>query len=340
MHRVAKALRGWIGSVVLATVFLSVSATPASSLSPVPTPRGIPMMSEAPDGDVLLFGGVSNQVVLRRDLWRFDTDARAWTPETNGPRPPEGLGAMAFDADSGVAVLYLGVLSRFAPTAQTWLFDPARGRWTDVTAVGAPVGLLGPSMVYDSGSDLIVLFGGLDVRTFAFSDTTWTYNVELDTWSETSSSNRPGGRNFAAMAYEPASDQTVLFGGDTFEGPLNDTWLYDADKDEWHQVAGPSEPSPRAYATAASDSAGGILLFGGVNDPLGEAYGDTWAFEDGEWSNLEPSLAPSPRGFHGMTADAGSGSIVIFGGGPTRETTTNETWLYDPAANVWTRVTG
>lgn len=39
-----------------------------------------------------------------------------------------------------------------------------------------------------------------------------------------------------------------------------------------------------------------------------------------------------------MATDAESGTIVLFGGGPYREACTNETWIFDPAADAWSQV--
>jgi N-acetylneuraminic acid mutarotase len=249
---------------------------------------------------------------------------------------------MAFDSAHGLAVLYLGSTTAFEPIAQTWLFDPATDSWEQASGPGAPTGLIGPSMAYDSESGRIVLFGGLDVGTFELRDETWLYDVEVDRWSPVETTPSPPGRNFAAFAYDAASDAMVLFGGDTFEGPLDDTWSFDTDTQTWTEIDTDPSPPARAYAGAASVTGGEVVLFGGVNELPGReaVYGDTWIFDTAAqtWTEIAPSRSPRPRGFHGTTGDAEGGVVVIFGGGRSRERVGDQTWTFDVASRTWARV--
>lgn len=55
-----------------------------------------------------------------------------------------------------------------------------------------------------------------------------------------------------AVCYDPSSKVVVLFGGDRFDGMLNDTWIYDPSDRSWTQGFPDVAPPPRA---------GGALLY-------------------------------------------------------------------------------
>lgn len=85
-------------------------------------------------------------------------------------------------------------------------------------------------MVYDSRSNVTVLFGGTDYCSTVFGDT-WEWNGSV--WAEASATG-PAARWGHAMAYDAARQEIVLFGGvDSYdsgvlppEAYLGDTWLY------------------------------------------------------------------------------------------------------------------
>ena len=83
-----------------------------------------------------------------------------------------------------------------------------------------------------------------------------------------------------------------------------------------------------------------MILFGGENEHQRKLYDDTWAYhlETNTWTELDPDAPPSERGWHAMAYSTAAGQIVLFGGGPSRQQYTDETWIYNPAANTWTNI--
>lgn len=86
-----------------------------------------------------------------------------------------------------------------------------------------------------------------------------------------------------------------------------------------------------------------IIVAGGVNAETGAMFTETWAYDLGSnrWTNLNPSAGYLPSREPGMAADPVTGRIVMFGGSDVNYNGTNhdQTWIYDPAANTWSRVT-
>jgi hypothetical protein len=79
-----------------------------------------------------------------------------------------------------------------------------------------------------------------------------------------SSGGAPSPRAGATMAFDPATNQLVMFGGGAFVS-LDDTWTWDGAA--WSLRRPAHHPSAREHATMAFDAGSGqLLLFGGDSD--------------------------------------------------------------------------
>jgi N-acetylneuraminic acid mutarotase len=286
-------------------------------------------MTDAPSETGILMLGGWNEPTSDDNEWQgvsaFNPDT-GWTELADAEPDPGDV--FAFDRQSARAVfLEVG--------GGTWAFDPATATWGQLQTDAPPAH--GSRMVYDSGSDRLVAFGGDEFGPLV--DTTSVYDLETNTWTEMDPATSPSPRSYFAMAYDDESDRVILFGGSDAVGPLGDTWAYDVDTDSWTRLARGGGPEPRVYTAMAYDrETDRVILFGGVRGTEESPLDDTWAFdlETKTWTQLDAE-GPSARGWHVMAADAETGAIVLFGGGPSREACTDETWIFDPEAETWTR---
>lgn len=306
----------------------------APSAAAAPRARAYAVMTDAPGEGVLLLGGqfgVPPGTPLS-DLWSF-SPGEGWTelePETG-----RGGDAFAYDSDSKLAVL-LGLTQEGTYDA-IWTFDQGTREWQELRmAAPHPRYVWGARMAYDSRSDRMILFGGIDARLRPH-DETWALDLAAGKWEQMSPQESPPAQNFHVMAYDPKEDRVILFSGRGQKG----TWAYDYDADTWTDLRPKGSPEARDYSAMVYDPVGmRMILFGGVD--LGEEpFGDTWAFDfrKNAWTNLEPPTAPSPRGWHSMAFDAETKSIVLFSGGETRDTDLDDVWLFDPSTDTWSQVT-
>ena len=154
--------------------------------------------------------------------------------------------------------------------------------------------------------------------------------TQVPVWTQQSPSTVPPGRYGAAMAYDAATGQIVLFGGIGTSGYMGDTWIWNGST--WTQQNPTNSPGVRTDASMAYDAATGqIVLFGGVN---GNWLSDTWTWDGSNWTQQSPSTSPPARFNAGMAYDGSSSQIVLFGGDGS-SSVLNDTWVW--SGSNWTQ---
>jgi hypothetical protein len=136
------------------------------------------------------------------------------------------------------------------------------------------------------------------------------------------------------MAFDPAHNQVVLFGGFAATEPQNDTWIWDGV--QWTKATPPDPlPEARGGANLVYDPAvSGLLLFGGQGATTPE-LNDTWLWNGTVWAQL-PATPPQPaRSMAAMAYDPATGKIVLFGGN-SGTNFLNDTWNFD--GTNWTQL--
>lgn len=195
------------------------------------------------------------------------------------------------------------------------------------------------AMAYDSAHNLLVLFGGININNGNLVPTNDTWTWDGTNWTLLSPVNSPRARSSAMMAYDAATGNMVLFGGeDGNQNPLNDTWTWDGTNWTNQTPSNPAmSPGARYQGGMAYDSAiSQLVLFGGYGGS-GE-LGDTWSWDGTNWTNLNPVHSPSVRSGLSMAYDTAGGNVVLFGGVNIGENLLlNDTWTWD--GTDWTEQT-
>ena len=145
------------------------------------------------------------------------------------------------------------------------------------------------------------------------------------TWIQLNPATSPPARRLASMAYDPASNGLVLFGGDSGGGAdLNDTWVWQ--RGDWIEKTPAMSPSPRERAAMAYDAATGqLVLFGGGS---GDSLNDTWLWNGRTWIQQHPADSPSPRSQASMVYDPATRQLLLFGGGFGPSIWYGDTWVW------------
>ena len=135
----------------------------------------------------------------------------------------------------------------------------------------------------------------------------------------------PQRRHFAAMVYDAAREQCILFGGVTVPGGelSAETWSWDGRR--WLLLA-TEGPSPRASHAMTYDSHRQVvILYGGSDDS--RSQGDTWEWNGSRWA-LVATEGPGRRTGHSLAYDSRRARAVLS---PDRRNP-SETWEWDGAS--------
>lgn len=231
-----------------------------------------------------------------------------------------------------------------ASTAQTTVMaTPTARPHPTVTPTSTSPPVLPPSrgdtqLVYDDQMKALLLIEGSGSGSVLGLTDMWAWNGE--TWTQLHPAHMPLSRSDAAIAYDAATHQVVLFGGGSNEGNtpmLADTWTWDGT--DWTQQHPTVSPPARDFAGMAYDAATGqMLLFGGGgNGPriaglAPPSLGDTWDWTGTNWVQLHPATVPAARTQPGMAYDAATREIVLFGGNDVNANGPhglNDTWVWN-----------
>jgi hypothetical protein len=144
-----------------------------------------------------------------------------------------------------------------------------------------------------------------------FFGDTWTFDGK--SWHATTARG-PVPRYLAAMAFDAAHNDYVMFGGQTAAiGPSDETWTFDGRA--WKKMTPAHTPPLRSNAALAYDAVHRyVLMYGGINN-LGEGnpLNDTWSWDGTDWA-LHPGEDNVPGYRNGPRMVGTDSGVVLFGG--------------------------
>ena len=133
--------------------------------------------------------------------------------------------------------------------------------------------------------------------------------------------SRPSARDDAAMAYDPADDSVLLFGGLVIGGEglsaLDDTWSWNGTR--WTDLHPTTSPPGLSGALLGYDPATGTLvLTGGDTSTLGgqlEETDATWSWDGSAWTPEAAGTLPAPDHPAALATDSASGQLILVTAG-------------------------
>lgn len=249
-------------------------------------------------------------------------DGRSWTarPAPHQPTGRQGT-SMVYDAALRSVLLFGGHYSGAAASARnvvfndTWLWTGRKWRTPRVQNDRAPSPRWGANLVYDAARRQVLLFGGYTVGAAGYQHLNDTWTFDAHGWKQRDpggvTGSGPPAREKPAIAYDAASKQVVLFGGQSTTATdanslggladvtMNDTWIWNGNS--WKQApltTAISSPSPRNGAAMVYDAARkSLVLFGGNSySSLGTGCTacDTWGWDGRKWSKLSTESPFTP----------------------------------------------
>jgi len=191
-----------------------------------PSRRCESSMAYDPTGEkVILFGGEYNPEIYG-DVWAFDSLNQTWSPLTFAePIQGRALAGLVYDPDQRKMLLYGGFYGFYFPggiyySNAVYSLDMDQLSWAnpDPTDRPPPSGP-GCYSFHSSSNRALAVFPSNNY------DSLWMYNSYSNSWTSSHVENSPSSRAAAAFAYDPFTDQAILFGGTRESAFLRDTWL-------------------------------------------------------------------------------------------------------------------
>lgn len=282
----------------------------------------------------LVMHGGADDVDAFDDQWTRDADLN-WTQSV----PPIGIRtqpAVAYDSKRKKIVLFGGSGisgSMSGDLGDTWEYD---GTWTQVSPPVSPPARRGGQMTYDAVRERMVLFSG---RTGGGTHSGDLWEYDGTTWLQitatSSTGTLPGGRIFAAFAWDAARQKIVMFGGQSV-GTYTDLWEYS--NAIWTSIplVPNAPPAPRYGASFAySPARGKLVLYGGIVNNANVAA-DTWEY-DGTWTQGVSALSPPARAHATFAYDTDRSALVLVSGLAAAGSRHVDAWEYT-SAGKWVDV--
>ncbi len=266
---------------------------------------------DAAGNNLIVFGGCSSSVCPMNDVWVLSNangsgGTPTWTKlsPSGGPPAARDEHTAVYDATGNNMIVFGGCSnSGGCPLNDVWVLSHANGSggtptWTQLSP-GGLVGLyLGHTAVYDDAGNNMIMFGGID----NFGDilnSVWVLSHAngsggTPAWTQLSpSGGPPAGRSGHTAVYDAASNNMIVFAGETSTWFVNDVWVLShangsGGTPRWTQLAptgGP--PAVRDQHTAVYDAAGNnMVVFGGYDNSTFK--NDTWVLSNASPPNNIP----------------------------------------------------
>jgi cysteine-rich repeat protein len=307
-------LFGGLGTSTLADTWEYSGSTWTPVVVPsTPSPRYAHAL--AYDGSrkrVVMVGG-TNVATIYRDAFAWEGDR--WEPLPAFPQDRMDH-AMAYDPIRGQLVLFSGRPSTVASAVDdAWTLD-ANG-WAPLPASGAP--RAGAGATFDVANGRILVFGGTpDGVTTSAESTLSAWNGTA--WSTVTIAAPPSPRTQAAVTYDIANRELIVFGGYLQDFSFdNNTFALGS---SWRTAPTPLAPSSTRLASAWDPERNAALVVGSA------ASTDTTA-QTLSWSGGFSVLPGGPsRRVDAMLARDKT-ELVLAGGRVPGTSIANDTWSWD-----------
>jgi hypothetical protein len=259
---------------------------------------------------------------------RYNPGTDSWTPTSTTNAPSRrfehtavwtGSEMIVWGGTDGYDDLNTG--GRYNPSTDSWM--------ATMTRINAPSPRKGHSAVW-TGSEMII-WGGVYQRGGPpeYFNTGGRYNPSTNSWTATSTSNAPVGRELHTTVW--TGNEMILWGGQRFASYLNTGGRYNPTTDTWATTSTGNTP-PRALHTGVWTGSE-MIVWGGVNDSGALNTGRRYNPGTDTWIATSTTKAPSARGRH-TSVWCGS-EMIVWGGSGNTGNYLDTGGRYNPTTDMW-----
>jgi len=290
------------------------------------------------------------------DLWSFDAVTQIWTSIKTPNRPSARISpGMVYDPINHQIIVFGGHDPK-ERLGDTWVYTISDNHWEEITPEISPTSRSDMGMSYDQENKRVILFSGYSFEgSVDRKNDTWSYDPELQIWTEMNPQVSPPIMYGHSLEYDTANQRSLLLGGhiliyrngQQISGGYNSTiWSYSYHENIWQEEVDDNSPKPpaRYWQQSVLNSTDGRILFFGGNGASG-FFGDTWVYDvtNTSWKSIhiKQGHGPSPRVTGAIAYDFQEEVFILFGGLGEDMTDFQDTWIFreNDTGGDWTTIT-
>jgi len=258
------------------------------------------------------------------------------------PTPGTRVGhGMVFDEESNDIILFGGIHENFDTELleNMWFYNLETEEWRSESYNPSPSSRFNFAIIYLSGNNAFLLFGGKNVSNRAILGDTWIFNISLNEWKKIESVQSPDVGCDMKMQFVETADTVILFGN--YKGGLPQTspyfWQFNLSSLQWEPVISTNLPTIRyGHSISYNSNNNKLYIFGGESV---EITNDLWEYDilSKNWTKIIKDDCPTPRYLHVSNYIADSNILIVFGGNTDtpQEHLLGDTWMFNFSSNEW-----
>jgi N-acetylneuraminic acid mutarotase len=276
------------------------------------------------------YGGPGGVTIYLNTGGRYDPGTDSWTATSTTNTPSARIGHSAVWTGSEMIVWGVPTISSL-PGGR---YNPATDSWTATSITNAPEPRGGHGAVW-TGSEMII-WGGAGPRAggnYVYENTGGRYNPSTDSWTPTSTTDAPTGRDSHVTVWTGTS--MIVWGGTNNTTFMTNTGgRYNPATDSWSATSTVNAPDARVAHTAVWTGSEMIVWGGMLNSGAHQDTGRRYNPITDSWTATSIANAPTARGYH-RAVWTGS-EMIVWGGNEGGGVFSMTGARYNPNTDTWT----
>ena len=284
--------------------------------------------------EMIVWGGVGTGFSYLNSGGRYNPSTDNWTATSTTNAPDARFFHTAVWTGSEMIIWGGAGQSDYLNTGGR--YNPATNNWTATSTTNAPTARYLHTAVW-TGNEMIVWGGFFYDTTEHYLNTGGRYNPGTNSWTATSITNGPSGRDDHTAVW--TGTEMIVWGGVSSSGlGMNTGGRYNPVTNSWTATSTTNAPSGRNFHTAVW-TGNEMIVWGGYFYDTGDHYlntGGRYNPDTNSWTFTSTANAPAPRSTH--TAVWTNNEMILWGGyfSDGNDHFLNTGGRYHPGTDSWT----
>ena len=285
--------------------------------------------------EMVIWGGRTRNFPFLNTGGKYNPSTENWTATTINDAPTARVYHTAVWTGSDM-IVWGGLDESFTYSNTGARYNPGTDGWIATSTANAPAGRWFHTAVW-TGNRMVVWGGSYDDGSNTlYLNSGGMYNPITDSWSPTSTTNAPIGRDEHVAVW--TANEMIVWGGYSYDGNdhyFNTGGRFDPDTNTWATTSTTNAPSARSVAKAVW-TGNEMITWGGYGNAGYVNTGGKYNPSTNTWMATGTTNAPSARAGHSVLWT--DSEMIVWGGYffDGNDHVFNTGGRYDPNTNSWT----